>query len=408
MTKTEKVRWQYDEYVETSKRTGEEVRFRKSGFNSKTEAKLNFERRLADYRKNLEQTNKKNITFEMFFYDKYLPFYEDTGVADSTYNAVISETTNHILPTLGKLNLAYITVSDCQRLVARVKEKRKSFRRLLGFARRILSYALAEGYIDENPMEKVIITPSKKKYKNNRVEAKDNYYTPEQMMVFLEYYKKHGHFHEFVYFRLLAFSGLRRSEALALYVTDIDHTNKSISVSKTLSQGKNKRTKLSLHTKTSSESSVIYLDEVTYDYLKQLINQINFVCRNGEIELPHRKFIWTSPFSLSHYDKMTPNDWLKGFFNKHKDELNELGLHRISVHGFRHSHSTMLHRLGVNAKDAQHRLRHKNIQTTLDVYTHIDSQSAKDTASLLNNVNQKEESPSTSPSTIVNIRDYFA
>ena len=52
-------------------------------------------------------------------------------------------------------------------------------------------------------------------------------------------------------------------------------------------------------------------------------------------------------------------------------ELAKLGLHRISPHGFRHSQATLLYELGIDPKDAQHRLRHKNLKTTMDIYTHI-------------------------------------
>ncbi|WP_179299891.1 tyrosine-type recombinase/integrase, partial [Enterococcus gallinarum] len=43
----------------------------------------------------------------------------------------------------------------------------------------------------------------------------------------------------------------------------------------------------------------------------------------------------------------------------------------ISPHGFRHSQATLLYELGVDPKDAQSRLRHKNLKTTMDIYTHI-------------------------------------
>lgn len=47
------------------------------------------------------------------------------------------------------------------------------------------------------------------------------------------------------------------------------------------------------------------------------------------------------------------------------------GIHRIYPHGFRHSQATLLYESGVNPKDAQSRLRHKNLKTTMDIYTHL-------------------------------------
>ncbi len=50
----------------------------------------------------------------------------------------------------------------------------------------------------------------------------------------------------------------------------------------------------------------------------------------------------------------------------------------------------MLHELGVSLKDAQHRLRHKNIKTTSDIYTHISGNRERLAADKLNSLNEKE------------------
>ena len=46
------------------------------------------------------------------------------------------------------------------------------------------------------------------------------------------------------------------------------------------------------------------------------------------------------------------------------------GLGRIGWHSFRHSHSTLLHALGVDLKVQQELLRHADIRTTMNIYTH--------------------------------------
>ena len=78
-----------------------------------------------------------------------------------------------------------------------------------------------------------------------------------------------------------------------------------------------------------------------------------------------------SPRNMSHFHRAAPNEWLAKLWRKYEAELSELGLHRISPHGFRHSQATLLYELGIDPKDAQHRLRHKNLKTTMDIYTHI-------------------------------------
>ena len=57
---------------------------------------------------------------------------------------------------------------------------------------------------------------------------------------------------------------------------------------------------------------------------------------------------------------------------------NYLTLKKISVHGFRHTHATLLYESGVDIKDISNRLGHSNIKTTLDVYTHLTEDKKKD------------------------------
>lgn len=45
------------------------------------------------------------------------------------------------------------------------------------------------------------------------------------------------------------------------------------------------------------------------------------------------------------------------------------GIGRIGWHTFRHSHSTLLHALGVDLKVQQELLRHADIRTTMNIYT---------------------------------------
>jgi integrase len=49
----------------------------------------------------------------------------------------------------------------------------------------------------------------------------------------------------------------------------------------------------------------------------------------------------------------------------------EAGLGRVTWHQFRHIHSSLLNDLKVPVKIAQEQLGHANIQTTLNIYTHV-------------------------------------
>lgn len=191
-------------------------------------------------------------------------------------------------------------------------------------------------------------------------------------MAFLEAFKEVEEFQKFVFFRLLAFSGLRRGEALALYTTDLLREEKALSITKTLAEGVDGGTFVSNSPKTEESKNLVYLDDTTYDYLVELIDNRNFYDNYGKVAYIHQsKYIFTSPKIGKHYHRSAPNEWLKTFFDRNGDELEKRGIHRISPHGFRHSQATLLFELGVDPKNAQYRLRHKNLKTTMDIYTHL-------------------------------------
>lgn len=50
---------------------------------------------------------------------------------------------------------------------------------------------------------------------------------------------------------------------------------------------------------------------------------------------------------------------------------HELGIEKFDFHSLRHTHATMLAEIGATPKYVQHRLGHKNIQVTMQVYQHL-------------------------------------
>lgn len=44
---------------------------------------------------------------------------------------------------------------------------------------------------------------------------------------------------------------------------------------------------------------------------------------------------------------------------------------KIKTHGFRHTHASLLFESGASIKEVQDRLGHSDIQTTMNIYTHV-------------------------------------
>jgi len=57
----------------------------------------------------------------------------------------------------------------------------------------------------------------------------------------------------------------------------------------------------------------------------------------------------------------------------------KFNLKKITTHGLRHTHCSLLFEAGASIKEVQDRLGHSDIKTTMDIYTHV-TQKAKEGA----------------------------
>lgn len=62
-------------------------------------------------------------------------------------------------------------------------------------------------------------------------------YTPKELAIFLDCCKKNGNMKIETYFRVLSYTGARKSEILALEWNDIDFENNKLTITKTLAEG---------------------------------------------------------------------------------------------------------------------------------------------------------------------------
>lgn len=55
-------------------------------------------------------------------------------------------------------------------------------------------------------------------------------------------------------------------------------------------------------------------------------------------------------------------------------------LKSITVHGFRHTHCSLLFEAGATIQEVQERLGHTDVKTTMNIYTHVTKKTKKETA----------------------------
>ena len=315
-------------------RLGDKVTSR-SGFKSSTAAIAAY----SDLKSNFEADTCGNITYEEV-YKEWLPIYAARVKVTTLKNTTV-KFENHILPIFAKKRIKDITVKECQDFAYSKKDMVKG-KVYFNYAKRVMEYAKKIYDLDKNPFDNVMLPQFKKG------EKQVNYLKAKEVELLLDYFKEDQYW--LTFFRLMIYTGIRRGEALALTWSDIDFNNSTLTINKTLSTGKDYKTILSTP-KTEESNRIIILDKVTLSELKKLKRK-----SNSTLMFPAIKGGWRR---LSDPAR---------FFKK---ALKSLNFPDMRIHDLRHTHASLLFASGADMKFVQARLGHSDIQTTMNIYTHV-------------------------------------
>ena len=227
-------------------------------------------------------------------------------------------------------------------------------------------YALKVGYIDSNPMERVVLPKTKLSFEDID-KKRQKYLTHEQMILFLKDLYENGHNHTFnVLVEFLYLTGLRFGEAQTLMWSNVDFENGVIHIRHTVEHSGKKSNYKITEPKTMNAYRAVSLGSRAIELLKQL-KQISSGNKNLVFTDKHGNFIVLNTFNL----------YVKRYFNNKtlgKDES-----FKLSSHVFRHSHVSLLTELGFHIKEIMERVGHGDEGTTIKIYTHI-SKKMKETS----------------------------
>lgn len=216
--KNGETRFLYHAYLGIDPVTNKKVYKKKQGFKTKKEAELAEARLQYEFLQNGFATEKKSITYNEV-YELWLESEYMHNVQESTLNKTTRDFRNHILPSFNGMIIKEIKPSYCQSELNKWRDKLVNYKRMKNYAARVFDYALRMDMIDFNPFDKVTMPKRLESIDESEFE---NYYTKDELSDFLNYVKNDLSSLWFTYFRLLSFSGARKSEILALRWIDID------------------------------------------------------------------------------------------------------------------------------------------------------------------------------------------
>ncbi|MGT2829222.1 site-specific integrase [Streptococcus hillyeri] len=359
-------RYYFIAYVGKDPLTGKDKRVKKKGFKTRNEAKLAESQLLIKVETDGYFNKPEKITFQEV-YNLWLEHYKNT-VKPSTYARQKAQADLHIIPVFGACYIDKISLPMCQKQALEWFKKYKKYANFIGMTKTVLDYAVSLGYVNDNPMRK-IIKPRKSAEVDEDEKKLENFYNREQLLTFLECVDKEDNAELKTVFRLLAYTGMRKSEVLALRWKDIDFTTNKLSVNQTVAYGENNAV-IFQTPKTKKSKRTLALDTVTVQILKKWRQERQF------FNFPNR---------LKDTDILFPAETGKprgfDFINyRLKKILKKYNLPYIKPHGFRHTHISLLFEAGATIKEVQERVGHEDIKTTMNIYAHVTENVKEQTA----------------------------
>lgn len=351
------VNYKFQVYAGKDPLTGNDIRTTRQGFATEKEAEIELARLTLAISDGSFKVTEPPRKFKEIA-ELWLPIYEST-VEPVTFAGTIYLLEKHIYPDFADKKIDKIDVTYCQKKVNKwANENPLSFKKYKNYTSKILDYAVNIGLIDDNPMKKVLIPRVSKK------QTKTQFYTKDELLHFLKIAKEYDPNKIYTFFRLLAYSGMRKGEAYALTWDDLDFEKNQIDINKSLARDKNSKVYIS-PPKNKSSIRKISMDKETMMILKHWqIEQRKSLMILGHPSKKTEQYIFTTDENEL-YQPTVDADWKRKIYKLDPE------FKKINTHGFRHTHASLLFEADASIKEVQDRLGHADITTTMNIYAHV-------------------------------------
>ena len=275
------------------------------------------------------------------------------------YDSIISR---HLIPALGVIPLTQLRPEIIQRYISdKLSRGRtngqggltaRTVRHHIVCLHTALQNAVKMGMLFRNPVDAVTI-PRAERHEMRTMNESD-------IHIFLEMARPTQYY---ALFYMALFTGMRRSELLALRWRDIDLMLFQISVNRTLHQVRGGGIVIR-QPKTERSRRIVAMTPSTADLLKEHNESQNRLRKSlGYPELTDDNFVFCQYDGRPLLPNTVTHNWIK--------LVRRTGLNGIRLHDARHTHASLMLKQGVHPKIVQERLGHSSIQVTLDTYSHV-------------------------------------
>ena len=276
------------------------------------------------------------------YYEQWIKVYKEGAVRQVTLNKYLMTLVwaKRLIPKVRLCDMSRIVYQQMLNDYAQEHERQTTmdFHHQLKGA---VMDAVDDGLIDRDPTRKAIIkgkTPGLKKVK---------YLNQFELHTLIIHLDLQGKLNWDWLILLIAKTGMRFSEALAITPADFDFSHQTLSISKTWDYKNNGGF---LPTKNKSSVRKIQIDWQTIIQFSELVKGL---------EKDRPIFVWK---------EKVYNSTINNILARH---CKAADISVISVHGLRHTHASLLLFAGVSIASVARRLGHASMTTTQKTYLHI-------------------------------------
>ena len=298
---------------------------------------------------------------------------QKTGVRHNTeanYNFVINIIAKD---EFGARRIDKVKLSDAKEWLIKLQKVDgrgySSIHSIRGVVRPAFQMAVDDDLIRKNPFEFMLATV----VVNDSVTREA--ITRKEEKTFLKFLQNDEHFSRYYDGVFILFkTGLRISEFCGLTIKDIDFDNKRISVNHQLQRTRDMKYVIE-DTKTSSGTRIIPMTEEVYECFKRIVENRKKPKKEPVID-GYKGFLFLDkkdmPEVALHWEKHF--EWALAKHNRiYKEQLP-----KITPHVCRHTYCSNMAKSGMNPKTLQYLMGHSDIGVTLNTYTHLGAEDAKE------------------------------
>lgn len=323
----------------------------------------------------LTKYNHHEIVEDPLFDDVFKEWldYKKFQVKSSTYYDLMKKLEKHILPFFTESKLSSINASRIllwKEELSKTKLILDSQNTIIRYFKEILEYAEINYNFDKRIISKLqtykietIVETGKK--------SQNNFWTFDEFQKFISVIDN-SYF--YLVCNFLYYTGVRFGELMALTWDDVDFDKNIVKINKTLSCKVGNGSYIITSPKTSNSVRYVLLNDVLLKLLRKHYEE-----EKKLYAFDNKLFVFGN---VKHLSQTT----FRRFLDTH---IALADVKKITIHGFRHSHVSLLINLGCDVRDVAERIG-DTVQMVENTYYHMFPQKKNNVLDKLNSLNSKE------------------